>query len=138
MREFGLTDAVASYSHYSSVIATLWGIYVAATFTAASFGAALEDRFTATLAVFLSAGFLAFTIGHAVLVVHAIRIQDVLRENITSFLRESPGPFAPAIESMCRYRSKPVPSLCAHFVIDACVLLIIWLTLTDRDPLNLF
>ena len=46
MREYGLNDAVSSFSHYSSTINSLWGIYVVATFTAAGFGISLRTNST--------------------------------------------------------------------------------------------
>ena len=136
MSEFGLSDAVSSFSHQSSVTATLWGIYVAATFAAAGFGFSLEDNFTYPLAAFLSVGFLSFTIGHLHLLMHSIRIQSHLRDEILAYLNEAPTAFAGSIRSICGNSSKLGPSVAAHIIIDICVLLLIWSRPLGLSSLN--
>jgi hypothetical protein len=128
MREFDLSDAVASFSQHTSSIGTLWGIYVAATFAAAGFGISLGDSFTPLIAVFLGIGFLSFAWGHWHLLRQHLAIQDALREDILADLARSDpdsGPFTRSIRSICDNRSNLLWSTAAHVAIDLCVILII-------------
>ena len=130
MRGFDLSDAVASFSHHTSSIGTLWGIYVAATFAAAGFGISLGDRFTPLIAVFLCIGFLSFAWGHWHLLRQHMAIQDALRTDILADLARSDSDtanFACSIEAICNNSSKLPASAAAHIVIDICVVLIILL-----------
>ena len=139
MQDFDLSDAVENFTHHSSSIGTLWGIYVAATFAGAGFGISLEENFTYPLAAFLSIGFLAFTIGHWHLLRQHIDIQADLRADILAYLDKAgpdSGPFAKSIRSICRNSSKLGASRLAHIVIDICVLLLVWSLAAGIGPLN--
>ena len=138
MKDFDLSDAVSNYTHQSSSIETLWGIFVAATFAGAGFGISLGDRFTYPLAAFLTVGFAAFALGHLALLRQHIHTQSDLRADILDHLDKSkanPSPFENSIRSICRNSSKLGASTLAHGVIDFCVLLLIWSQAAGIRPL---
>jgi hypothetical protein len=130
MREYDLSDAVTSLSHYSSATGTLWGIFAVATFTAAGFGISMGERFTFLIALFLTIGFAAFAVGHAYFIIHHLKVQRTISKDILRHLTETkmPTDFAESIKAVCAPENKLLVSLTTHGVIDACVFIIIWST----------
>ena len=127
MSNYELSDAVASLSHYSSATGTLWGIFAAATFTAAGFGIAMEEAFTRFIALFLTVGFVAFASGHLALVIHHVRVQQIIAAEILAHLGKTPSTgFPQSVAAICARQSRLDVSITAHLVIDACVVAIIW------------
>ena len=130
-REYDLANAIASLAHYSSATGTLWGIFAAATFTAAGFGIAMEDRFTSQIAIFLTIGFVAFAIGHGYFIRHHVNVQRTISTEILDYLKEakpSPTAFPKSIHAICAPENKIGASIATHVIIDLCVLAIIWQT----------
>jgi len=128
MSNYDLSDAAGSLSDYSSATGTLWGIYAVATFTASGFGITMGDRFTPEIALFLSLGFLAFTVGHFFFVWHHVKIQRAISDEVLHYLEKKPCPtaFPESVRAICRPDNKMLWVTITHLVIDFCVFLIIW------------
>jgi hypothetical protein len=129
MKKYDLADAVTSLGHYSSATGTLWGIYAAATFAASGFGISMKEDFTFWIAAFLTIGFLAFTIGHLYFIIHHVRVQRRISQEILAHLKQYPRSktdFPDSIRAICGAESKVYVSVLTHVAIDACVLTIIW------------
>jgi hypothetical protein len=138
MKEFDLSHAVTSLSHYASATGTLWGIFAAATFAASGFGISMEERFTTPIALFLTIGFLAFAIGHWYFIQHHVGVQRRIATEILSYLKTSGSSatdFPDSIRAICESEVKESTlfrvlgietSTLTHVAIDICVLLVIW------------
>src|SRR3990170_8119316 len=125
MREFELSNAVTSLGHYSSATGTLWGVFAAATFTAAGFGISMGDRFDREIALFLTIGFGAFAIGHLYFIHHHVSVQRRISSEILEYLKNTtpaPTPFMDSIRAICAPENKVWASVMTHLVIDFCVL----------------
>ena len=131
MREYDLSNAVTSLGHYSSSTGTLWGVFAAATFTAAGFGISMGERFDREIAFFLTIGFLAFALGHLYFIRHHVNVQRRISTEILEYLKTkkpAPTPFSRSIRAICAPENKIWASVTTHLVIDFCVLYIIWRT----------
>lgn len=129
MRKYELPDAVGLFSQHTSIINGLWTVYVAATFTAAGFGASGRDiSVTASLAI--TVGFWAFTLGHLHLLRQALSINRSLGREINSALASDTDAmdcqFRSSIQRLATTVTLPWTPIVIHLLIDVCVTIALW------------
>jgi hypothetical protein len=129
MREYNLANAVETFSTYSGLLTTLWGLYIAATFAAAGFGATMNDDFTPRTALLMTVAFLAFTAAH----LRGIMVVDkglmTIRAEILTRLQSGPGEITDYPQTVAAALStalSPAASIAVHVVIDLCVVAVLW------------
>ena len=122
-----LNDAVGHYVNYTSRIAALWTVFVAATFAAAGFNGIASSNFSPFSRAFLSVGYIAFSCGHWILLRQTILISQTMAREIGAWLADGESTkFRDSVRAIISHNSNLAYSLGTHLVIDACVLLIIW------------
>ncbi|MEA3009788.1 MAG: hypothetical protein QOJ91_1480 [Sphingomonadales bacterium] len=129
MREFNLANAVAAFSTYSGMLTTLWGLYIAATFAAAGFGATMNEHFTPQTAALMTVAFLAFAVAHLRGIMVIARGLVSMRTEILSRLDADPGEitdYPKTVKAALTLALSPPASCAVHVVIDLCVVAVLW------------
>jgi hypothetical protein len=129
VREYNLADAVATFSTYSGLLTTLWGLYIAATFAAAGFGASMNEDFTPRTALLMTVAFLAFAAAH----LRGIMVVDKglvsIRTEILGRLKTAPAEitdYPGTVTAALSIALSPAASFAVHVVIDLCVVAVLW------------
>lgn len=133
MREFNLANAVGTFSTYSGMLSTLWGLYVAATFAAAGFGASMKEQFTPETALLMTVAFLAFTGAHLCGIMTILRGLVAIRSEILSRMEagsEQITDYPATVTAALSIALSPAASVAVHVVIDLCVVAVIWSSVT--------
>ncbi|MDQ4087570.1 MAG: hypothetical protein M3177_06130 [Pseudomonadota bacterium] len=117
--DFQAKDVVSLYSAQNSALNQLWAMYVAATFTAGIFAVTASNAQSRTLLLAGGIGFLAFTIGHAVMVVATLRLMRAGADDIKRVLNRTDSHSC----SLVRLGKAPKlwGAIVVHAVIDTCV-----------------
>lgn len=129
MREFNLANAVSAFSTYSGTLASLWGLYIAATFAAAGFGASMKEHFTTQTALLLTVAFLAFTLAHLGAVMSRLKALSTIRSEVLKRLEAAPAEitdYPATVTAALTMALNPTASVIMHGVIDLCVIAVIW------------
>lgn len=129
MREFNLANAVAAFSTYSGMLSTLWGLYIAATFAAAGFGASMKEQFTTQTALLMTVAFLAFTGAHLRGIMVILKGLTSIRNEVLTRIEAAPGEltdYPATVTAALRIALSPTASFAVHLVIDLCVVAVIW------------
>ena len=126
---YKLSDAVTLFVNQTTVINSLWGIYVAATFAAAGFGATSNAHVVARAAI--TFGFWAFTLGHLRLITDALVTTKLLGSAITKTIDIAEQDsisveFAELLKQVAGKAKTPWISVAIHLFIDLCVTTAIW------------
>lgn len=112
-------DLVDLCLHQSASVNQLWTTYVVATFTGAAFAVTAGDHGSKFLLAAGALGFLAFTVGHIMLVRSGLNRMQLAARDIADALAGAVRPRAFA------RLARPVliwPSMTCHIIIDACVI----------------
>jgi hypothetical protein len=135
-KQFELKDAVDLLYKQTTIINSLWGMYVLATFAAGGFAALTGDLATKKLiASALTVAFLAFTLGHAIILKVELDARWKLAQEIKLLLSaetESTRNFAESIKLVVRTATTTYKGLIAHVSIDTCVIVAIWVRVLQR------
>lgn len=129
MREYDLANAVTTFSTYSAMLTTLWGLYIAATFAAAGFGASMNDDFTPTTALLMTVAFLAFAAAHLRGILVIDRGLVSIRTEILGRLQATSGEvtdYPRTVTAALAIALSPTASFAVHVVIDTCVIAVLW------------
>ena len=129
MREFNLGHVISAYSHYSGSVNSLWGLFVAASFSAAGFGASMAERFTVGTALAVTIAYLLFAAGHLYVIVTYGKKLQAISEEVRTRLEANPADFTDYPRSAAiffRPVLSPSQSVLIHIGIDACVASIVW------------
>jgi hypothetical protein len=127
MREFDLSHAVSTFATHSGRQSSLWGLYIAATFAAAGFGA--KEQLTVRAATFVTLGFLAFAMAHLRATMSVLKTLTAIRGEVLGRLESAPAEvtdYPVTIRATMGLALSPSASLAMHLVIDACVVAVIW------------
>jgi hypothetical protein len=129
MAEFKLPDAVELFSEQSTNITSLWTVYVVATFAAAGYSVAFQDNGFVPerwVVYAVTAGFLAFTIGHMALIKQALVTCQTLAADIRAYLAKDDTNQEVKFKTSLNYlttTANPLKwSMIAHGIIDLCVI----------------
>jgi hypothetical protein len=129
MREYNLANAVGTFSTYSAMLTTLWGLYIAATFAAAGFGASMNDDFTPRTALLMTVAFLAFAAAHLRGIMVIDRGLVSIRAEILGRLEAEPDgitDYPRTVTAALTIALSPAASCAVHVVIDICVVAVLW------------
>jgi hypothetical protein len=129
MREFNLANAIVAFSTYSGTLSTLWGLYIAATFAAAGFGASMKEQFTTQTALLMTAAFLAFTGARLRAVMANLKVLRSIRSEVLNRLEAGPAEitdYPATVTAALSIALSPAASVAVHVVIDLCVVAVIW------------
>jgi hypothetical protein len=127
MKDFNLSHAVAVFAAFTGSAQSMWGLFAAASFTAAGFGAS-RDGFSLGTALILTAGYAAFALAHLRVMLSNVAAREVLAAEIVDRLRsagESLTDFPRSVAASVSIASGRVFTYALHAVIDTCVLAII-------------
>jgi hypothetical protein len=127
MREFDLSHAVSTFATHSGRLSSLWGLYIAATFAGAGFGA--KEQFAMRPAALLTLGFLAFAMAHLRATMSVLKTLVAIRGEVLGRLESAPSEitdYPQTIRAAMGLALSPSASLAMHFAIDACVVAVIW------------
>ena len=129
MRDFNLSHAVSTFSTYAGSLNSLWGLYIVATFAAAGFGASMKEQFNSWTASLLTIAFLAFAAAHLLALMANLRVQNAIaaevRERLAGASKELTD-FPATVGAVVGRTPSRAASLAVHLIIDACVIAIIW------------
>ncbi len=129
MSRYELSDAVGLFSEYTSIINNLWTVYVVATFAAAGFGISAAGMHTA-VAMAVTVGFWAFTLGHLHLLRQALAVTRALGREIDAALSRDQDGADSQFRSSISVLAKAVNPLgsptAIHLLIDVCVTIALW------------
>ncbi len=128
MPDFDEKAAVDLFVKQNSLISGLWGIYIAATFTAASFSVT-KIPLTPFALLALTLGFWAFALGHIMLIQQALSINIELKKSLLATINSNDSPFSEFVRHLAKTANPPYKSMAIHFFIDVCVTILIWRTL---------
>ncbi len=128
MPDFDEKAAVDLFVKQNSLINGLWGIYIAATFTAASFSVT-KIPLTPFALLAVSAGFWAFALGHIVLIKQALSINIKLKQSLLATINSNDSPYSGVVSHLANTANRPFISMAIHLFIDVCVTILIWRTL---------
>ncbi|HET9639757.1 MAG TPA: hypothetical protein VFP12_11160 [Allosphingosinicella sp.] len=128
MRDFNLSHAVSTYSTYVASMNSLWGLYIVATFAAAGFGASMKEQFNAWTALLMTISFLAFAAAHLSGLMANLRVQKAISAEVMERLggASEETDFPATVGAVVGRTGHRGLSLAVHLVIDACVVAIIW------------
>ena len=130
----------ALHAQLFAAVHNLWAIYVVATFAAAGFGSTRDDLSPAVAAA-VTIGFLAFALGHFYLLRQTLRILGGVRADIAapqpeqkaiSVAEPAPKRLVHTWQKIIPIDNKPAYAGVFHVVIDACVVVAIWLPILLR------
>lgn len=131
MASYDLAEAVELFSHQTNVVNTLWGVFAAATFTAAGFGTTLSPtNFGARVAI--SVGFWAFALGHLRLLRQGIEVQQLLSKAILHLTQTKiadqtlTSELSAALQGLTGTTNRSVSGSAIHIFIDVCVTVAVW------------
>jgi hypothetical protein len=135
MDKFELKDAVTLFTQQTTIINSLWTVYVAATFAAAGYGLSVSPL-SPVVAAAVTAGFLMFAIGNWNLLRQALGINRQLEEDILEFMKSSANdrPFRRSIKVLADTANPPRISLAIHVFIDLCVIISLWWRVISPIP----
>lgn len=128
MREFNLSHAISAFSTYSGSISSLWGLYIAATFSAAGFAASRGADFPTHMAVILTVAYLVFTASHLLAILANLKVQQVIAGEIGARLQEAQADltdYPRSLAAVLRITLSPAASIATHLAIDSCVVAIV-------------
>ena len=125
MTGFEKKDAVDLFVKQNSLISGLWGIYIAATFTAAAFLVTKISLSPYSLFA-VTAGFWAFAIGHLVLIRQALSVNIKIKESLLATMHSDDSPHAEVVSHLANTANHPRISTAIHLFIDMCVTVLIW------------
>lgn len=129
MREFNLGHVISAHSHYSGSANSLWGLFVAASFSAAGFGASMAEEFTLSTALAVTAAYLLFAAGHLYAIVTFVKKLRAISDEVRQRLQASPAEFTDYPRTAAIFFGPvltPARSMLIHVGIDACVVVILW------------
>lgn len=129
MREFNLGHVISAHSHYSGSVNSLWGLFVAASFSAAGFGASMAEKFTVATALTVTIAYLLFAAGHLLAIVTFVRKLRVISDEVRARFEANPGDFTEYPRTADIYFGavlSPAQSALVHVAIDVCIVLILW------------
>lgn len=129
MREFDLGHVISAHSHYSGSVHSLWGLFVAASFSAAGFAASMAGKLTVGMALAVTIAYLLFAAGHLYAILNFVKkLREISSEvharfqanpaDFTNYPRTATVIFGPVLSSY--------QSVLIHVGIDACIVAIIW------------
>jgi len=136
MSEFNLANAVSVFSTYAGADLSLWGLYVAAGFTAGGFGASMGDQFTTPAAIFLIAGYAAFAAAHLKGVLNNLSVRETMAAEIAGRLAAAHGPVTEFPATVAAATMIPFGrrfTYVLHGVVDFCVIAVIVTTALTPD-----
>ena len=128
MAQFDLSHAVSTFATLSARLGSLWGLYIAATFAAAGFGAS-QEQLSPVTAGLLTIAFLAFAAAHLRATMTMLKTLVAIRGEIVGRLMASPEEvtdYPVTIEAAMRLSLSPPASLAMHLVVDSCVIAVVW------------
>ncbi len=125
MPKFDEKAAVDLFAKQNSLVNGLWGIYIAATFTAASFSVTTVSLSPLAL-LSVTAGFWAFALGHLVLIRQALSINIKLKQSLRDTINSNDSPYTGVVSHLANTANPPWVSMVIHLFIDACVTSLIW------------
>lgn len=132
MRDFNLSHALSTFSTYVGALNSLWGLYIVATFAAAGFGASMKEQFNTGTAALMSIAFLAFTAAHLVAVMSNLRVQKAIAAEVLKRLADPETTDFPATVGAVVGRTPSRGAMLAvHLTIDACVIAVIWASVSN-------
>jgi hypothetical protein len=123
--KFELNHAVTLFSQETTIINSLWTVYVAATFAAAGYGFT-SSPLQPKIALAVALGFLAFAVGNWKLLKQGLTINQHLQKDISEFLAckaDEPHPFRPSIKKLIATANPTGISRAIHIFIDFCVVI---------------
>ena len=131
MEKLSIKDAVDIFYKQTTIIDSLWTVYVAATFAAGGFSALKGDHGTIYIvASALTVAFAAFTIGNWNMLKSQIQCRYNLRLQIIARLDALPEDKRPAftasVRQIARGASTVLSGAIVHGTIDFCVVVAIW------------
>jgi hypothetical protein len=129
MRELNLGHVISAHAHYSGSASSLWGLFVAASFSAAGFGASMAARFTVGTALTVTVAYLLFAVGHLFAVLTVVRKLRVISDEVRVRLEANPADFTDYPRTAAVYFGpvlSPFSSVMIHLGIDACIVGILW------------
>jgi len=125
---YELKDAVALFVQQTTIINNLWTVYVVATFAIAGFGVSAGAQLTKSVAVMVTVGFWAFTLGHGSLLFQALSINQKLMSEISSTLLTTDPSFRfrSSLDYLSKTANLPLVSMAIHLLIDVCATTALW------------
>ncbi|HEY4849011.1 MAG TPA: hypothetical protein VIH87_14815 [Methylocella sp.] len=136
MPKYQLSDAVHLFATQTSIITSLWTVYVAATFAAVGYGATASQGTWYTAAVTI--GFWLFTSGHLVLIYQALSINMILHGEIKSAIASNTNEdglqlkFSLSLSRLADTANPPWKSIAIHLLVDLCVTVALWAHVLSR------
>lgn len=134
MRDFNLSHAVATYSSYGGSLNSLWGLYIVATFAAAGFGASMKEQFNTGTASLMTIAFLAFTAAHLSALMANLRIQKAISAEVLERMggtSKVTTDFPATVRAVVGRTPSRAASIAVHLIIDACVIAVIWASVSN-------
>jgi hypothetical protein len=135
MSDFKVSNGVTLFTQQATAINSLWTLFVAATFAAASYGLS-SNELSPVAAGAVTIGFIGFAWGNWILLRQALNINLALKEDLPAALqKESPAelthprPKLPFEETISRLTATANPigaSRAFHLTIDACTIVALW------------
>jgi hypothetical protein len=132
MAKFELSDAVTLFTDEASAINHVWTIYGLIAAAAAGYGiSGAPLRPAAAIAVTLA--FSAFAFGNWQLLKQALRIHNVLHDDIIAAISAEgdDNPFKSSIKCLVATANPPWISLVIHLTSDVCVVVAIWIRVPE-------
>ncbi|MGZ8286006.1 MAG: hypothetical protein ACXW27_03835 [Allosphingosinicella sp.] len=129
MRDFNLSHAVSTFSTYGGSLNSLWGLYIVATFAAAGFGASMNEQFNTWTASLMTIAFLAFAAAHLLALMANLRVQKAISAEVLERLggaAKETTDFPATVRAVVGRTPSRTASLAVHLTIDACVIAVIW------------
>ena len=129
MPEFNLSHVISSHSHYSGAVNSLWGLFVAASFSAAGFGASMAGQFSLETALAVTVAYLLFAAGHLSAIVTFVKKLQVISEEVRERFDSNPAEFTDYPRTAGIFFGPvltPSRSMLIHVGIDVCVVAILW------------
>ncbi|MBV8686736.1 MAG: hypothetical protein JOZ90_03720 [Alphaproteobacteria bacterium] len=117
--DFQVKDVVSLYCALNAAMNQLWAMYVVATFTAGAFAVTATNANSRILLLAGGIGFLAFTIGHEMMVLATLRAIRAAAGDIGR-AEERPGGSAASLARLARPPTL-LGAVAVHAVIDGCV-----------------
>jgi hypothetical protein len=124
MSEYNLANAVSSFTTYTSAAQSIWALYTVAGFTAAGFGASLDDQFTGQAALLLAAAYSAFAFAHLHVALGNVSARETIAAEVCARLHTSPAltDYPRSVEAILYVASGRKFTYALHAIIDTCVI----------------
>jgi hypothetical protein len=129
MREFDLGHVISAHSHYSGSLNSLWGLFVAASFSAAGFGASMASKFTVGMALAVTIAYLIFAAGHLFAILTFVKKLREISGEVCARFEANPADFTDYPRTAAVFFGpvlSPSQSVLIHMGIDACIVIILW------------